>query len=150
MTPYALGSSTVVKYSAIPCGGADTSGAHADDANYLSAAMKSGLTHDACFDFMIQRRTPDMPVEDSTVTWSEDASPFVPVARLTIPTQTFDSAEQVNHCENLSFTPWHGTTNHRPLGSVNRTRKVVYEATSAARHRLNGAARKEPVDLDPR
>ena len=149
VTPYALGEK-VVKYAAYPCGGADTSGEHANDPNFLGTAMKAGLAQPggACFEFAIQRRGSDMSVEDSTVTWSEDESPFVPVARLTIPQQSFDSPEQIAHCENLSFSPWHGTTEHRPLGSLNRTRKVVYEATSAARHKLNGAPRKEPTSLD--
>jgi hypothetical protein len=151
-TPYALGDQ-VVKYSAVPCGGADTSGEHPDDAGYLAAAMKGELGEgDACFDFMIQRRTlpEEMLVEDSTVTWDEEDAPFVPVGRITIPQQTFDSDAQKLHCENLSFSPWHGTKEHRPLGSMNRTRKAVYEATSEARHRLNGAPRVEPTDLEIR
>ena len=89
-----------------------------------------------------------MPIEDTTVTWSEDDAPFQTVARLTIAKQSFDSPAQKKFCENLSFTPWHATKEHRPLGSVNRTRKVVYEATSAARHRLNGVARVEPTNLN--
>jgi hypothetical protein len=84
------------------------------------------------------------------VTWSEDDAPFVPVGKIKIPAQTFDSPAQQKFCENLSFTPWHGTKEHRPLGSMNRTRKVVYEATSSARHRLNGARRVEPTDLTVR
>jgi hypothetical protein len=158
VTPYALGSpgaagAQVVKYSATPCAGADTSGEHPDSADYLAAAMKGELGQaDACFDFSIQRRAipEDMPVEDTTTTWSEDDAPFVPVARITIPKQAFDSDAQKTHCENLSFSPWHATKEHRPLGSINRTRKVVYEATSEARHRLNGAPRVEPVDLQIR
>ncbi|HVH41229.1 MAG TPA: catalase family protein [Labilithrix sp.] len=149
VTPYKLGNQAV-KYSMRPCAGADTDGKHADDPNYLSTALKDGLRNDgACFEFMIQRRTDArrMPVEDVTKTWDEDDSPFEPIARLEIPPQTFDSPEQQKFCENLSFTPWHGTPDHRPLGRINRTRKVVYEATSAARHRLNGVRRDEPTDL---
>lgn len=149
-TPYKLGSQAV-KYSAKPCGGADTSGNHADDPNYLGAALKEGLASGggACFEFMVQRRTDPTAqlVEDSTITWEEDDAPFVTIAKIHIPPQTFDSPEQQKFCENLSFTPWHATPDHRPLGSMNRTRKVVYEATSAARHRLNGAQRQEPADL---
>jgi hypothetical protein len=140
-----------VKYSAVPCGGVDDSGEHADEEHFLGAALKRGLANDgACFDFMIQQRGEGMSVEDSTVTWDEDDAPFVKVARMTIPAQTFDSPEQTKYCENLSFTPWHATTTHRPLGSMNRTRKVVYEATSAARHQLNGAPRREPIALTVR
>lgn len=150
VTPYTYGD-RVVKYSATPCGGADTSGDHADDPHYLAAALKQSLASgDACFEFAIQVRTPEMSVEDSTVTWEEDDAPFVPVAKLTIPKQTFDSAAQTKLCENLSFTPWHATKEHRPLGSTNRARKVVYETTSEARHRLNGTPRVEPTDLTVR
>ena len=57
VTPYALGNQAV-KYSATPCGGADTSGTHANDPNYLAAALKESLASGAgaCFDFAIQRR----------------------------------------------------------------------------------------------
>ncbi len=148
-TPYALGGN-VVKYSAIPCGGVDASGAHADDPNYLSAALKAGLAGGgACFDFMVQKRVSNywQPVEDSTYTWDEGSYPFVKIARINIAAQTFDGDAQKQYCENLSFSPWHATPTHKPLGSMNRTRKVVYEATSAARHRLNGVTRSEPTDL---
>jgi hypothetical protein len=102
---------------------------------------------------MVQRQGKDpasMPVEDATVTWDETASPFIPIAKLTIPSQSFDSPAQKTFCENLSFTPWHATTPHRPLGRINRTRRVVYEATSKARHDLNGVQRVEPTDLTVR
>jgi catalase len=156
VTPYALGKQAV-KYSVRPCGGADTSGQHADDKDFLAAALKDSLANGgACFDFMVQPR-PDgfayagdpksMPVEDATVTWSETVSPFVPIAKLTIPAQEFDSPAQQAFCENLSFTPWHATAMHQPLGRINRTRRVVYEATAKARHDLNGVQRVEPTDL---
>jgi hypothetical protein len=151
-TPYKLGNQAV-KYSATPCSGPDISGDHPADPNFLSNALKAGLAsgNGACFDFMIQRRANEkLSVEDSTETWKEDQAPFVKIARIEIPAQTFDSPAQTNFCENLSFTPWHGTTEHRPLGSMNRTRKVVYEATSKARHSLNNARRAEPTDLTVR
>jgi hypothetical protein len=149
-TPYLLGDKAV-KYSARPCNGADRSGVHENEPNYLAKALKQGLRNGdgACFDFMIQRRkdAKDMPIEDSTVTWSEDDSPFVPVAKIRVPAQAFDSTLQQRYCENLSFSPWHATTPHRPLGRINRTRRVVYNATSEARHQMNGVRRTEPTDL---
>jgi hypothetical protein len=33
---------------------------------------------------------------------------------------------------------------HRPLGAVNRVRRVVYEQISTVRHELNQAPREEP------
>ncbi len=150
VTPYALGR-TAVKYAATPCAGADTSGDHPDAADYLSSAMKQSLASgEACFRFGIQKRRGDMPVEDPTVTWDEEESPFVDIATIRIPRQAFDSDAQKTFCENLSFTPWHATKEHRPLGSTNRARKVVYETTSKVRHELNGAPRREPTDLTVR
>lgn len=149
VTPYALGRQAV-KYSALPCDGADTSGDHADTADYLASAMKQTLTREsACFRFAVQRRTQpaDMPIEDSTQTWEEDAAPFTEIATIRIPKQAFDSADQQAYCENLSFTPWHATRDHRPLGRTNRARKVVYETTQDVRHRLNGVQRVEPTNL---
>lgn len=148
VTPYLLGDDQAVKYSAIPCGGADTSGEHADDEHYLRTAMKEQLaTGDACFDFMVQVRRGNLSIENPTKTWDEGSAPFQKVARLTIDAQEFDSTEQNTYCENLSFTPWHTTAAHRPLGTTNRTRKVVYTAVQKLRHEINGVPRVEPTDL---
>ena len=95
----------------------------------------------ACFDFMVQlqARGKNMPVEDATVEWSEDESPFVPVARIEIPPQEFDTAEQNNYCESLAFNPWHSLPAHRPLGAMNRVRKAVYVEISRYRRTKNTA-----------
>jgi hypothetical protein len=85
-----------------------------------------------------------MPVEDPSVEWDEAASPFVTVATLRIPRQTFDSEPQMTYCEALSFTPWHSLPEHRPIGGVNRIRKVVYERASTLRHTANNVPRREP------
>lgn len=153
MTPYALGGSNV-KYSAKPvsCTTGETlhdegSGARSSAPNYLRAAMTSSLAAgSSCFSFMVQRQTDPatMPIDDSTVLWSEELAPFVEVASITIPPQRFDSPEQQAFCENLSYTPWHALPVHQPLGTINRVRRVVYDATSSLRHRLNGVPRREP------
>ena len=65
-----------------------------------------------------------MPVEDPTVEWK---SPFIKVATLKLPSQTIDSPEQLEFCENLSFNPWHSLPEHEPLGGINRPRKQVYQ-----------------------
>jgi hypothetical protein len=68
------------------------------------------------FRVQLQKGGYAMPVEDASVTWSEDASPYVPVADVLIPYQRFDSAEQNHFCERLSFTPWHSLPAHQPRG----------------------------------
>jgi prostaglandin-endoperoxide synthase 2 len=90
-----------------------------------------------------------MPVEDPTIEWREQDAPFVPVARLTIPRQGFDTPERRAFGTNLSFTPWHGLDAHRPLGGINRVRRVVYETISRVRHEINGTVSVEPTSLTP-
>ena len=84
------------------------------------------------------------PIEDPTVEWRERRSPFIPVAKIRIPSQAFESPDQMRFCEALSFTPWHSLPEHRPLGGINRARKSVYMAISKLRHTLNGQDRREP------
>lgn len=99
------------------------------------------------FEFCVQRQTDPgtMPVEDPTIVWPEARSAFVPVARLTLPRQELDTPERAAFGEALSYTPWHGLDAHRPLGGINRVRRVVYEAVSRLRHDLNGQPRAEPT-----
>ncbi|MES2299244.1 MAG: catalase family protein [Pseudomonadota bacterium] len=149
-TPYLLGSQAV-KYSAIP---------HVTDADaipadpgpdYLREAMLRQLaTGEAHFDFAVQLQTDarSMPIEDPGVAWSEQASPFRKVASIRIMSQQFDSPAQRQFGENMSFTPWHSLPQHRPLGGINRARKVVYAAISTFRHQANGTVRAEPAGWD--
>jgi hypothetical protein len=64
---------------------------------------------------------------------------------LDIPAQRFDGAEQQKFCENMSMNPWHAVPEQRPLGGINRVRKIGYETISKLRRDLNGAPRSEPT-----
>ena len=148
MSPYRF-ADTACKYSVQPAG-PQSPFASVDDPDFLRANLIRHLDQsEATFDFMVQLRArPDtMPIEDATIEWDETAAPFVPVARITIPRQAFNSPEQLRFCENLSFTPWHCLDAHRPLGGLNRLRRAVYETVSRVRHELNHAPRREPVDF---
>ena len=144
--PYRYGS-LVVKYRARPCDPVPVVVPSNPPARYLRAAMKAQLDaaggdqrEGACFAFEIQRHR-DEDIEDATLRWS---APFEEIARITIPKQEFDTQEQNDACESLSFTPWHSLPAHRPLGSLNRGRKVVYELLSRFRHDHNGVRQHEP------
>jgi hypothetical protein len=102
----------------------------------------------ACFDFMVQLQVPgkNMPVEDTTVEWSENDSPFIPVARIEILKQQFEANNQLG--ENVSFNPWHSLPEHKPIGVMNRIRKAVYLGVSRYRRDMNGVALCEPLDWD--
>jgi hypothetical protein len=104
----------------------------------------------ACFDFMAQLQVldkdKDMPVEDTTVRWREEDSPFVTVARIEIPAAAIARNMENNFCENLSFTPWHSLPEHEPVGGLNRIRKAVYQGISRYRRCLNGYGFGEPKE----
>jgi hypothetical protein len=123
------------------------------DPNFLRQEMVKRLaTGGACFDFMVQLQVAgkNMPIEDTTVEWSERDSPFIPVARLDIPAQQFEQNNDL--CEGLSFNPWHSLPEHRPIGVMNRIRKAVYLEVSRYRRQMNGVALCEPLDwthVDP-
>ncbi len=149
-TPYLFGK-TACKYSAIPC--FDTPDALPKNPadGYLREAMVRRLEQGGVqFDFTVQLQTDAeaMPIEDPGQAWPESASPFRKVATIKIAQQSFDSEKQREAGENFSFNPWHCLPEHRPLGGVNRARKVVYEAISVFRHRENKVQREEPTSWE--
>jgi hypothetical protein len=90
-----------------------------------------------------------MPIEDASVEWPEDESPFVPVAEVVFPPQdAYSRSRQVFADDRLSFTPAHSLAAHRPLGSLMRGRLKAYGAIAALRAELNAARRVEPRSLD--
>lgn len=89
-----------------------------------------------------------MPVEDTSVLWREDLSPQQPIATLRIPPQeAYSSARRVFGDDVLSYTPWNGIEEHRPLGAIMRVRKSVYEQSSLFRHKMNVQPRIEPKSI---
>jgi len=133
--PYKFGDGAV-KYSVKPAEGNQATTPPSSSADYLREAMVEHLTKQskpAAFDFYVQMQTDaeTMPIENPTIAWS---SPEVKVATIQITPQDFDTPERKKRCEESSFSPWHALDVHRPLGGINRARKVVYEASSALRH----------------
>ncbi len=86
-----------------------------------------------------------MPIEDASVAWPEDASPYVTVARLKAAPQDSWSPEAVAAVdEGLAFSPWHGLAAHRPLGGVMRARNSTYTSSAGFRASHNGCPIHEP------
>jgi hypothetical protein len=73
-----------------------------------------------------------MPIEDATVEWKEEDSPYVGVATIRIPKQTVAPPDE-SRCEAAAFNPWHCLADHRPLGNMNRARRAIYPALSRLR-----------------
>ena len=149
MVPYQLGTGPgrqAVKYSARACSATADPMPSNPEHDLLRAALRRTLVNgDACMEFLVQQRTSDtMDVEDSRIEWKEAQAPFSTVATIRIPRQVFDTPEQNEFCENLSFTPWHSLPEHKPLGITNRLRKVIYDHISRVRHEMNTTERREP------
>ncbi|MFE9612107.1 catalase family protein [Streptomyces sp. NPDC006012] len=102
------------------------------------------------FDIQVQLCTDleRMPVEDTTMEWPEQLSPYVTVATLHLPQQDISGPENLEKMDALSFTPWRVTAEHTPLGSIMRARKEVYRHSSILRHTLNQQPRTEPHGAD--
>lgn len=144
-TPYQFGADAI-KFAVKPTSQID--GTIGETPDYLRSSLIDSLkNHDATFDFLIQLQTdPEKtPIDDPTVEWREQDAPLQKVATIRIPHQVFDTPEQNAFDEALSFTPWHSLPEHQPLGSINRARKAVYQATSEQRHQEMRVVMAEPT-----
>ena len=109
--------------------------------HFLKTRLSERLSReDVILDFYVQFQTDpnSEPIEDPRKVWK---TPLVKVGEIRIPMQEFDTPEQDKYGDTLSFTPWHALPEHRPLGGMNRGRRVVYNALSKFRHDRNN----EPV-----
>ena len=107
--------------------------------------------HDAEWELRVQLCTDlaDMPIDNAAKVWPEDLSPYVAVARIRVPSQLAWSETRASAIDDgMAFSPWHGIAAHRPLGSIMRVRKLVYEIMAQERARHNGNSVAEPNSLD--
>jgi hypothetical protein len=138
-TPYRLGKDQAVKYSLVPTSMHRSQRRARPGDDYLADAMQAHLKkYVATFDFCVQLRREDMPLEDAAVRWSERRSPFVKVATLHLPKQAFRTPARKALAETLSFSPGNAKPAHAPLGGLNRARVKIYKALSQFRHRRDG------------
>lgn len=98
-------------------------------------------THSGEWEVRVQLATDigKMPVEDASVKWPEDESPYIAVARIRVAAQpAWTEARSAAIDDGMTFSPWHGIAAHRPLGGVMRSRKPAYEMSAEFRGRFNG------------
>ena len=141
-TPYRYGddSTSAVKYSLRSCSTVTTDQPDEPDAGHLSSAMANHLQRaPACFAFMVQFQSDAevMPIEDASVIWDEDISPFTTVATIVVEDQEFQGANSMAECEAMSFNPWNALSAHKPLGGMNRVRKELYDEIAEFRAQQN-------------
>ncbi|MEO6749531.1 MAG: catalase family protein [Casimicrobiaceae bacterium] len=107
--------------------------------------------HGGTWDVRVQLCTDlaSMPIEDSSVVWPEQASPYVGVGRITaLPQVAWSTARAAAVDDGMSFSPWHSLAAHRPIGSIMRVRKAAYEMASQFRSQHNTVKVQEPRRLD--
>ncbi|MDL2408670.1 peroxidase family protein [Rhizobium calliandrae] len=110
------------------------------DPGYLSAELARRLevgdiNYELCLQLFADPRS--TPIEDTSIEWTETASPPIKVADLKVSKPKTGEAETIANArlvDELAFNPWNTTDAFRPLGNLNRARKVVYDASAAYRH----------------
>lgn len=139
--PFLFGLDKVMKFSVKPVHRVSPTELPSEiTADYLRAALTESMKQNELiqFNFMVQVRNDDnnMGIENASSLWDENQFPFTSIAKITIPTpQTdIDSDSNKDYCEALAFTPWHSLVEHQPIGSINRLRKEVYQASAEHRN----------------
>lgn len=78
------------------------------------------------------------PTEDARIVWDEATAPYQTIGTVDFPVQdSFDQERRVFWEDRMVLDPWKGLSAHRPLGSINRLRKVVYVRSQKRRDELN-------------
>jgi hypothetical protein len=136
-TPYRFGAGKAVKYIVRPTSPRRSEKPRHLTDSYLLDNMRNHLAHgEATFDFCVQFQTDPkkMPIEDAMEEWDEKDSPPRKVASIRIPSQAFESFEQMGFAEKIAFNPWNALQEHQPLGGMNRARKLIYTELAKLRH----------------
>ena len=78
------------------------------------------------------------PTEDASIVWDEVTSPYQTIGILEFPVQdSFNQERRVFWEDHMVLDPWKGLAAHRPLGGINRLRKIVYASSQKRRDELN-------------
>jgi len=86
-----------------------------------------------------------MPIEDASIDWPQELSPYVAVARLAVaPQQSWDPVASPRLEDEIAFDPWNCLAAHRPLGAINRARREVMKVSREARASFNRCPIHEP------
>jgi hypothetical protein len=125
---------------------------HLDVRHESNGLRKAVIEHFARFggvwDLKVQLCTDlkTMPIEDASVQWPEEASPYITVAQiLAAPQSAWNDARSAMVDDAMSFSPWHGLAAHRPIGSIMRVRRAAYEMAAQFRSERNASPVAEPV-----
>jgi len=110
--------------------------------------MKHKVTYSFCAQMLQDLK--EQPVDDIGVEWDPKKYPFEQVGTLEFdPQDSWIPEFRVWWDDRITCNTWHGLKDHRPLGSTNRMRRVVYAESRKLRLRVNGhRSYIEPSSLD--
>ncbi|HPU50939.1 MAG TPA: catalase [Burkholderiaceae bacterium] len=115
-----------------PANGKPSADAKADwNADFSTRVAQHPLAWDVELQFFTDESV--TPIEDAAVNWP---TPWLTVGRLTVPVQDTGAPAGIAFAEQIESSVidvWQAMAEHRPLGDVQRARKVVYFASQKGR-----------------
>ncbi|MBL0423140.1 hypothetical protein JI739_22585 [Ramlibacter sp. AW1] len=144
---YQCGEGQVVKYKLQPASGFRNRLPATLTDDYLKENLAQHLAErPATFDFLVQcyRDDKSTPIEDASIEWPEDVSPFVKVATLELPVQAVNVPSREELAELISFSPGNTLMAHQPVGELNLARVQIYRELARYRQARNGQTHVEP------
>ncbi|EPE36826.1 Heme-dependent catalase-like protein [Glarea lozoyensis ATCC 20868] len=148
----------IVKYSLVPSSEVQKKqyqeavkpDSHPD--NILSSWVKEFYANnEAEYLFQVQlcENLEDQPVEYAGKTWDDEKYPWQTVAKIVVPKQdSMIPARKTFWEDHIRLDPFQGLKSFEPIGSPNRLRRVVYPASAALRHELNGRKEVNMTSID--
>lgn len=152
LTPFRYGD-YIAKFSLAPVAPALTAltGTEIDASGRPNAIRETvqsemiGIAGEWEFRVQLCRDLERQPVEDPTMEWKEDETPFQRVGVVRVqPQDSWDPARVQAVDEEMRFSVWTGLAAHRPLGNINRARNAPYRHSAGFRERFNRCPIHEP------
>ena len=102
--------------------------------------------HDFTFELEAQLcvDTLRMPIENTSIDWSEVLSPFTKIATIHIPKQDISSPINLDIADRISISPWRTRDDHIPMGEIMTVRREVYRRSAELRRQINQQPQREP------
>ena len=102
--------------------------------------------HDYAFELQAQLCVDPlrMPIENTSIEWSEKLSPFTKIATIRIPKQDISSPANLDIADRVSISPWRTRNDHIPMGQIMTVRREVYRRSAEVRRQINRQPQREP------
>ena len=85
-----------------------------------------------------------MPIQNTSIDWSEKLSPFTKIAIIHIPKQDISSPVNLDIADRISISPWRTRDDHVPMGEIMTVRREVYRRSAELRRLINQQPQREP------